>query len=173
MHFVPSPTRGADPQRLGRYDDKRVGHLLLINLVPSPTWGRWSKTGWGDIIFRSSPEGEARWGANPQRLGRYDDKRVSHLPLISLVPSPTWGRWSKTGWGDTIFRSSPEGEARWGADPQKIRRYDDKKVGYLLLMGYTSIPPYLHTSEITPHPNPLPQGARGKSLAAFNGGVHD
>ena len=34
-----------------------------------------------------------------QKTRRYDDKKVSYLPLINLVPSPTRGRWSETGWG--------------------------------------------------------------------------
>ena len=69
---------------------------------------------------------------------------------------------------------------------QKIRRYDDKKVSYLPLINLVPSTArgegnalYLHTSEITP--NPLPQEAREKTLAAqlpsclaaFNGGAHD
>ena len=34
-----------------------------------------------------------------QKTGRYDDKKVSYLPLINLVPFSTRGRWSVTGWG--------------------------------------------------------------------------
>ena len=79
----PSISRGfytQASQKIRRHDDKpipdvrmpgsiEVWHLLL------PLWG---KVGMGICL-------------EDKKIGRYDDKKVSYLPLINLVPSPTRG----------------------------------------------------------------------------------
>ena len=110
-----------------------------------------------------------------QKIRRYDDKPIPDVRMPGSIEVwhlllPLWG---KVGMGICL-------------EDKKIRRYDDKKVSYLPLINLVPSPargegnaPNLHTSGITP--NPLPQGAREKTLAAqlpsclaaFNGGAHD
>ena len=85
-----------------------------------------------------------------QKIRRYDDKKVSYLPLINLVPSPSRGRRNALYIQTSIplyIHNYPSS----GLRPPSPARGEGNAL-------------YLHTSEITP--NPLQQGAREKTLAA-------
>ena len=119
--------------------------------------------------------GKSFYDQASQKIRRYDDKPISDVRMpgsieVGHLLLPLWG---KVGMGICL-------------EDKKIRRYDDKKVSYLPLINLVPSTArgegnalYLHTSEITP--NPLPQEAREKTLAAqlpsclaaFNGGAHD
>ena len=80
----------------------------------------------------------------PQKIRRYDDKKVSYLPLINLVPSPTRGEGKKALAAQLPSCSAAEPTT---TRPRTSLRSNDGDLLLKEVNRHTSIPLSLHTSE--------------------------
>ena len=135
---------------------------------PSPTRGRWSKTGWG-VVRRVG-----RYNKNKSFQLKIENGKIftvilhfySHLQPFYSHLQPFYRHLQP--FFIVIFSRRLE-----------IQPFDKDKLGPRASLEddkrYTSRPLYLYTSITTPHPafgHLLPQGARGKSLTSIHPNLH-
>ena len=172
-----------EDKKIGRYDNRKVSYLPLINLVPSPSWGRRNA-----LYLHTS-------GITPNPLpqGTREKTLAAQLPSCSAAdPTTTRPRTSPSssaplssssaeGWRSSLLIKTswiPELRSRTTnaiysnlTSPQALRR-GNKYHTSLPLYIQTSRPLYIYTSIHPAFGHLLPQGAKGKSLTSIPPYIH-